>query len=92
MVAECDGKQYGICNTIEDTRYRPQCKDKRGCMRNHSMGPTSGGWVSQLRVLKTKSPVDEANYSYVANNGRETQQTQGTSLAINGMLFNEYFV
>ena len=85
IVAECDGSQHGTCKTLVDgSKYKAEWKDDRACMSEYSMGPTSGRWLSWLRVTKTQSPDDAVKYTCRVDNGRGQPQEQSASLAING--------
>ena len=85
IIAVCDGNQHGTCRTlVDDSKYNVRWKDDRACMSDHSMGPTSGRWVSWLKVTKTQSPDDAIKYTCSVDNGRGQPQEQSVSLAING--------
>lgn len=84
IIAVCDGKQYGKCNTLDNSRYKVQWKDERGCMLEHSMGQVSGTWISWLRVSKTRFPADATDYACVVSNGKGPARRQDASLEIYG--------
>lgn len=85
-VAECEGKQHGICKIMATDygKYRSSWKDERTCMVQHSSGQTSGRWSSSLIVLRTHSPTDAASYSCVVQNGLGKPDKQVAVLEING--------
>lgn len=83
-VAECEGKQHGICKIMATGKYRSSWKDERTCMVQHSSGQTSGRWSSSLIVLRTHSPTDAASYSCVVQNGLGKPDKQVAVLEING--------
>ena len=84
IIADCDGRQYGKCNTRGNSRYKVQWKDERGCMLNHFMGQVSGTWISSLRVSKTRFPADATEYACVVSNGIGPARRQHASLEIYG--------
>lgn len=85
-VAECEGKQHGICKIMATDygKYRSSWKDERTCMVQHSSGQTSGRWSSSLIVLRTHSPTDAASYSCVVQNGLGKPDKQVAVLEIYG--------
>ena len=85
-VAVCEGKQHGSCKitAADRSKYKSSWRDERTCMAQHSNGPTSGRWSSSLKVLRTRSPADAANYTCVVDNGLGKPDKRVALLEING--------
>ena len=86
-MAFCAGKYNSACKTFE-SRYKANWRDDRGCMRNYSMGPASGGWVSWLNVNNLQYPAD-VKYTCVAENSLG-KEGKNASLKIAGKLKNQF--
>ena len=86
-MAFCAGKYNGACATI-DSRYKANWRDDRGCMRNYSMGPTSGEWVSRLKVNNLQYPADVKYTCEVED--RLGKKEKVASLKIAGKLKNQF--
>ena len=87
IVAFCAGKYNSACKTFK-SRYKANWRDDRGCMRNHSMGPTSGGWVSWLNVNNLQYPAD-VKYTCEVENSLGNEE-KVASLKIAGKLKNQF--
>ena len=69
-------------------RYKANWRDDRGCMRNYSMGPTSGGWVSWLNVHNLQYPADVKYTCEVENSLGKKKKV--ASLKIAGKLKTQF--
>ena len=86
-MAFCGGKYNSACETF-GSRYKANWRDDRECMRNYSMGPTSGGWVSRLKVNNLQYPAD-VKYTCVVENSLGNEE-KVASLKIAGKLKNQF--
>ena len=87
-MAFCAGKYNGACETFDYSRYKANWRDDRGCMRNYSMGPTSGEWVSRLKVNNLQYPADVKYTCEVED--RLGKKEKVASLKIAGKLKNQF--
>ena len=90
-MAFCAGKYNSTCNTSmnpDKSRYKANWRDDRGCMRNYSMGPTSGGWVSWLNVNNLQYPADVKYTCEVENSLGKKKKV--ASLKIAGKLKTQF--
>ena len=88
IVAFCAGKYNSACNKTFKSRYKANWRDDRGCMRNYSMGPTSGGWVSWLNVNNLQYPADVKYTCEVENSLGKKKKV--ASLKIAGKLKTQF--
>ncbi|PFX33391.1 Fibroblast growth factor receptor 2 [Stylophora pistillata] len=68
IVATCEGKQHGSCNSVDGTKFKANWVDKRTCLSQLSSSPTSGRWLSTLDVKDTQFPADDGDYTCEVDN------------------------
>lgn len=89
IVATCEGKT-GICSSIDGTKFVAGWGDERSCLSQLWSSQTSGRWLSTLKVVDTRFPADDDNYTCVVNNDLDEAVKRHARLQVIGKL-NELF-
>lgn len=91
IVATCEGKQHGSCNSVDGTKFKANWVDKRTCLSQLSSSPTSGRWLSTLDVKDTQFPADDGDYTCEVDNslGKPVKRHAGLRIIVDPKLIKE---